>query len=338
MSARRPVAWGLGVIAAAILAQPAAAYLKIGTRVGSQIVPIKWTSQPVQYFITNRDVPGVTASQLQVAVQQAFQTWAAVPSATIQPAHWQGFTSTDPFTTDTISEIGFLSRPDLDRVLASTTFEVNDSTGELLASDIFFNSSVEWSVAPGGDSAAFDVQSIALHELGHFFGLYHSLLGETDLQANGGRRVLSKNSVMFPIAYPRGNIDDRALKADDVAGISDTYGTDQFKHDTGSVTGRITLNGAGVFGAHVIAVNQTTGVMIGGFSLDGQGRFTIAGLKPGIYVLRAEPIDDADLNSFFDDQTAASVNINFKASYFDRLVAVPAGGSGVPIEIKVSGK
>ena len=335
MSARR-CAWLLALVAAIAFVRPAAAYLKIGTRVGSQIVPIKWTSQPVQYFVTNRDVPGVTASELQVAVQKSFQTWAEVPSATIQPAHWQGFTSTDPFTTDHVSEIGFLSRPDLDRVLASTTFEVNDETGELLASDIFFNSSFEWSVSPGGDSSRFDVQSIALHELGHFFGLYHSLLGETELQAAGGRKVLGKEAVMFPIAYPRGNISDRAPKADDIAGISDVYGTDQFKHDTGSISGRVTLNGSGVFGAHVVAVNQTTGVMIAGFTLDAQGRFVIAGLKPGVYVVRAEPIDDADLTSFFSSDTV--VNINFKAGYFDRLVAVPAGGSSAQIEVKVSGK
>ena len=336
MSARRRLAWWLALAAAIAFVRPAAAYLKIGTRVGSQIVPIKWTSQPVQYFVTNREVPGVTASEFQVAVQKAFQTWADVQSATIKPAQWSGFTSTDPFTKDHISEIGFLSRPDLDRVLASTTYETNETTGEVLASDIFFNTTFDWSVSPGGDSSRFDVQSIALHELGHFFGLHHSLLGETELQANGGRRVLGKDAVMFPIAYPRGNIDDRTLKADDIAGISDTYGTDQFKHDTGSIAGRVTLNGSGVFGAHVIAVNQTTGVMIAGFSLDGQGRFVISGLKPGVYVVRAEPIDDADLTSFFTEETV--VNINFKAGYFDRLVAVPAGGSSGQVEIKVTGK
>jgi len=335
MTARR-VGWLLTLIVALAFVRPAAAYLKIGTLVGSKIVPIKWTAQPVQYFITNREVPGVTASELQSAVQRAFQTWAEVPSATIQPAQWKGFTGTDPFTTDSLSEIGFLSRPDLDRVLASTTYEVNESTGEVLASDIFFNTAFDWSVSPGGDSSRFDLQSIAVHELGHFFGLYHSLLGETELQANGGRKVLAKESVMFPIAYPRGNIDDRALKADDIAGISDTYGTDQFKHETGSISGRVTLNGSGVFGAHVVAVNQTTGVMISGFSLDAQGRFVIAGLKPGIYVVRAEPIDDADLTSFFSSDTV--VNINFKAGFLDRLVAVPAGGSSAQIEVKVSGK
>ena len=335
MTARR-LGWLLTLVVAGIFVQPAAAYLKIGTRVGSQIVPIKWNSQPVQYFITNREVPGVTPSELQAAVQRAFQTWADVPSATIQSAQWKGFTSTDPFTTDNLSEIGFLSRPDLDRVLASTTYEVNESTGEVLAADIFFNSAFDWSVSAGGDSSRFDLQSIALHELGHFFGLYHSELGETELQANGGRKVLAKNSVMFPIAYPRGNIDDRTLKADDIAGISDTYGTDQFKRDTGSVTGRVTLNGSGVFGAHVVAVNQTSGVMVAGFSLDAQGRFVISGLKPGVYVVRAEPIDDADLTSFFSSDTV--VNINFKAGYFDRLVAVPAGGSSAQVEIKVTGK
>ena len=40
-----------------------------------------------------------------------------------------------------------MSEPSLDRVLASTSYLVDDATGELLESDIFFNSAFPWSVA-----------------------------------------------------------------------------------------------------------------------------------------------------------------------------------------------
>jgi hypothetical protein len=141
---------------------------------------------------------------------------------------------------------------------------------------------------------------------------------------------------MFPIAYPPGNIEDRTLEADDVAGITDAYSFTTSARNTGSIGGKVTLNGAGIFGAHVTALNTRTGDLIGGFTLDTNGNFMIGALQPGLYVLRAEPIDDADITSFFDEATV--VNINFKPAYLPALVAVPSGGSGPRVEIRVVSK
>jgi hypothetical protein len=60
------------------------------------------------------------------------------------------------------------------------------------------------------------------------------------------------------------------------------------------------------------------------------------GLEPGIYVLRAEPLDDADVDSFFNDNV--QVDANFKATFYSKLVAVPEGGAGSSVEIKVVAK
>ena len=60
----------------------------------------------------------------------------------------------------------------------------------------------------------------------------------------------------------------------------------------------MTLNGSGVFGAHLQAFNQKTGTIVAAFSLTAQGAFTISGLVPGVYVVRAEPLDDADVSRF----------------------------------------
>jgi hypothetical protein len=317
------------------LSTSAAAYLKLGREVNSgAVVGIKWTDMPIRYFITNRDVPGVSASQLQNAVTRAFATWTAAPGVEIS-SEFAGFVSNEPGSGDSISVIGFRSRPELDRVLGAASFETDDVTGEILASDIFFNSTFTWSVAAAGDSARFDVESISLHEIGHLLGLGHSGLGETEERADGGRSVLGKRAVMFPIAYPRGNIEDRTLEADDRAGIADIYGTER-NSSFGAISGRVTLNGQGIFGAHVTAFNQKTGDFVGGFSLNDRGNFVIGGLAPGLYVVRVEPLDDADLDSFFSDE--ADVNIDFRPAYFSKLVAVPAGGTSGAIEIKVQGK
>jgi hypothetical protein len=226
-----------------------------------------------------------------------------------------------------------VARPDLDRVLASTNFLVDDATGELLESDIFFNSAFRWSVASRGESGRFDVESIALHEIGHLSGLGHSALGETELRAEGGRRVIAAESVMFPVAYPSGNVSGRALRADDVAGISDIYPDSDFNATTGSVSGTVTRGGRGVFGAHVVAFDLRTGSLVGNFSLNDQGRFSIAGLSPGPHVLRIEPLDDVDVDGFFD--APATVDLGFRAAVFDRLVVVPRGGDSGAAEIVV---
>ena len=151
-----------------------------------------------------------------------------------------------------------------------------------------------------------------------------------------GRRVIAAQSVMFPIAFSAGNTADRELKADDVAGISDIYGTSEFSREFGSISGRVTKNGAGVIGAHVVAFNMRTRSLVGGFTLSADGGFVIAGLEPGPHVLRVEPLDDGDIDSFFD--SSLDVDINFNVKFHNRIVVVPRGGGTSNIEIRVTPK
>lgn len=314
----------------------ARAYLKVGFTVGNRVVSIKWTSLPIRYFVTNRDVDLVTAPQLQTVIDRAFGTWSAVPGVSLS-TQFIGFTTSNPVRSDGSTVIGFQSRPDLERVLGATNWVIDSVNGAILESDIFLNSSFAWSAAQNGDAARFDVESVTLHELGHLLGLGHSAFGETQVRVPGpGRDVLGKRAVMFPIAYPRGVTLDRTLEADDKAGLTDIYATTDTQRRLGSISGRVTLNGAGIFGAHVTAFNSSTQALIGGFTLNTQGEFVISSLEPGLYVVRVEPLDDADLDSFFDNDIV--VNLNFKPAFYAKLVAVPANGTSGNIEIKVTAK
>src|SRR4030095_15162567 len=235
---RRLLAAGAIVLAMAAVAP---AYLKTGFSVGTRVVSIRWNTLPIRYFVTNRDIDGVTAPQLQGVVDRAFATWQRVPGISLS-SQFIGFTSSNPVRGDGSTVIGFQARPDLDRVLGATNWVIDSVTGAVLESDIFINSTFAWSTAANGDPSRFDVESVTLHELGHLLGLGHSALGETQLRTPGpGRDVLGKRAVMFPIAYPRGIVLDRTLEADDIVGITDIYATNETARRPGPSARKVPL-------------------------------------------------------------------------------------------------
>jgi hypothetical protein len=305
------------------------AYLKLGATVGDRVVDVTWRT-PVRYFVSESQAATVSADDLRGAVSRATATWQSVPSAVVR-FEYQGMTSAPPGLVDGRTTLGFLDRPDLDRVLGATSFLIDTSNGAILEADVFFNAGFVWSVSAQGTPGRVDLESVALHELGHLLGLSHSALGETELSGSGGRRVTASGAVMFPIAMSAGTIADRVLQADDMAGISDLYPAANQVASTGGITGRVTRNGQGMLGAHVVALNPETGVLVGNFALNASGEFAIARLEPGPYILRVEPIDDAEVDSFF----STAIDIDFRVTYAPRLVVAPRGGSSAPIEIKV---
>jgi len=306
------------------------AYLKLGASINGRVVDATWAQPgPIPYFVSNRSGGGLGAEDLHQAAERAITQWHNVPSARMRFA-FQGLTTAPAEGIDGRTTIGFIDRPDLDRVLGATSFMVDSTTGHIVEADIFFNSRFPFSVAADGQPDRVDLQSVVLHELGHLLGLGHSAIGETERNGNT-RRVIGTGAVMFPIALSAGAIADRRLQPDDIAGFSNLYPADATLTETGGIVGRITKNGRGVNGAHVVAFNPETRALIGGFTLSNDGGFVIARLPPGPYILRVEPIDDAEVDSFFP----TPIDTDFRVTYAPRMVIAPRGGSSNPIEIKV---
>jgi hypothetical protein len=328
---RAVVALTVALLASAGSASPLA-YLKLGAAVNGRVIDATWKQQPIGYFISDRPGNGVSVADLQGAVDRAATTWSRVESANVRFA-FQGLTSAPAEGVDGRTTFGFIDRPDLDRVLGATSFLIDVTSGEIAEADIFFNSRFAFSVSPNGQADRTDLEAVVLHELGHLLGLGHSAIGETERGSSGGRRVVGSGAVMFPVALTAGAVTDRTLQPDDIAGISDLYPAPPTLN-TGGIVGRVTKNGQGVMGAHVVAFNPETGALVGNFTLSAEGSFVIARLEPGPYILRVEPIDDADPESFFP----SAIDTDFRVTYAPRMVVAPRGGSSPSIEIQVQPK
>jgi hypothetical protein len=330
----------LRVLLAVLLAlgppAPAAAYIKFSfTGPAGTTLALKWPGH-VRYFVREAGVAGVSPSQLQSAVARAADHWQALPTASVA-FDFAGFTSAPPIDTDDLTVIGFEDHPELERVLGSTTFNFDTRTGAITDADIFFNARFSWSDAAAGEAGRYDLESIATHEIGHLLGLGHSMIGETDLQPDGSRRLIAAEAVMFPIAFAAGSVEGRRLRPDDIAGVSDIYPDGGVEQRTGAISGRVLgQDGRGILGAHVLAMSLSTGELVSAFSVNAAGEFAIQRLAPGMYVVRVEPLDDGDVGAFFE--RSARVDIDFRATFFERPVAVPRAGAGPPVDIRVAAK
>lgn len=263
--------------------------------------------------LASSTLPDVTPGQLQYIVSNAFLVWQAAPETKIRFCYG-GQTTNQPSGTytntlppdpaldgDNVIGFGSLSSgvlgltcqfilddqftftstnnsfggTDLDPDIPEGTYPA----GTILDADILISSSENWSVT--GEYGMTDLQAVLTHEIGHFIGLCHSVVGAP------------YPAVMFPFAElnPDG-LSGRDLKADDKAGVAAYYPSPTFSTTFGSISGQVTRqdNSNGVPSAHVVATLSNDLSQVIGVYSDASGVYRIEGLVPGNYIVRVEPL------------------------------------------------
>jgi hypothetical protein len=199
---------------------------------------------------------GLSQASFEAAIQTAFDTWKSVddgvPEQPVVPVvNFGGQTAvTDVFALDGVNAVGW--RPELPggtlavtpcwALDAPTTTTTNATgatvlpvegggsipfpgpsgvtypAGTIIDCGMRFDSMDPWSTT--GSASAFDVQSIATHEEGHFIGLSHSTLG--DFAA-----VNPMSATMLPLVAP-GDVTYRTLEEDDKASVLRVYARNRY--------------------------------------------------------------------------------------------------------------
>jgi hypothetical protein len=270
------------------------------TRWSLNTFPIQWNVNPKTSGAHISGSRSVTA-----AIQAAFNTWTAAPNTNLAVSQGPNSSVTSESQSPTnINLICFLCKGgDFDEgvdTLAVTLFTYATASGQsdyhggktqfagqMLKADILFNPVIAFTTDSGAATGTVvDLQTVATHEVGHFFGLDHSAV---------------VNAVMFPFSA---SVREQ-LSYDDVAVISSLYPGSQTV-GTGTIQGTVRFqNGGGVFGAHVFADSVTGTNGYGGNIRSGpigtltlpDGTYTLTGLPPDSYTVTVEPLDGPVTNS-----------------------------------------
>ena len=260
-----------------------------------------WANMPFRYTLNDDGLPTVSLEDYQNEIRAAFATWDSIPTAEIETEEAGSSSAKYASASDGLNLVSFQDDhfPFAKGVLAVTAKTLRMSSGgttaEILDADIIFNPDYiydynhPFAVLPEGDtvSQAFDIRSVAIHEIGHGFGLIHS-------------GVLS-SSMYFMLGI---GTSERALDLDDLAWASYRYQTGDFLQNYALISGNVTYGDLGnpadpsshppVAGALVWAIDTLTKEMVHAYT-DANGNYTVPvpmlGSTSRLYWIYIQPLD-----------------------------------------------
>jgi hypothetical protein len=256
-------------------------------------ISLRWSTtlgtSPVS-ILTQNQTAATRLTEIEQVITQSLAVWTAVPGTTLLPttvAQPQRVATQNACGSDGLNSICF-DQADMaftPGVLAFTRVITSDAVGEQLGSssaatqlgqildaDIYFDptdAQVTFATPTALPTSpkAYDLQSVLTHELGHLLGFSHSAVW---------------SAMMYPYAPAPGTFNgnrpsaqqlDAPLGDDDRTGLRILYPDPVDAVNVGVITGRILPANSlslplsptgvtGIFGAHVVAVDQSSGAVI----------------------------------------------------------------------------
>jgi uncharacterized protein (TIGR03437 family) len=262
------------------------------------------------------------------ALTAATAQWNRIPSALINFLPVQSTTvpnQNDGKFVVTIQDTP-ANRSALGSALAITSYWYYDD-GTISDSDILFNPNltiggVLYPFSTDHSLGSFDLQSVLAHELGHSLGATHTpVIGATMFQSQSA--FLSYISVAEATLH-------QALSADDVSFATTRYPAPTAAAQFGSIAGKVAFStGAVVAGALVVAVDAAAGTTIGGLASTRDGTYRLDGVRPGSYLVYAQPANGPMMAANLTGvPNTSQVNTFFRATF--------AGGNTAPNAVPVT--
>jgi hypothetical protein len=296
-------------------------------------IAVRWSTtlgtNPVS-ILTQNQTAVARLTEIEQVISQSLAVWTSVTGTTLLPATIAPLartTTQNACGSDGLNSICF-DQADMaftPGVLAFTRVITSDALGEqiggnaaatqlgqILDADIYFDPSdslVSFATpaALPASPRSYDLQSVLTHELGHFLGFSHSAIW---------------SAMMYPYAPAPGTFNgsrptvqqpDAPLGDDDRTGLRILYPNPADTVDVGVISGHVVPANplslplsppgvTGIFGAHVVAVDQASGAIIAG-TMAGwscaalgpaqfDGAYELDHLPVGrTYTVYAEPLD-----------------------------------------------
>jgi hypothetical protein len=300
---------------------------------GASSISVRWSTtlgtNPVS-ILTQNQAAAARLTEIEQVISQSLAVWTGVIGTTLLPASIAPVTRTatqNACGSDGLNSICF-DQADMaftPGVLAFTRVITSDALGQqigsspaatqlgqILDADIYFDPSdsqitFATPTALSASPKSYDLASVLIHELGHFLGFSHSAVW---------------SAMMYPYAPTPGTFNgsrpsmqqpDAPLGDDDRTGLRILYPDPADAVNVGVIAGRILPANplslplsppgvTGIFGAHVVAVDQASGAVIAG-TMAGwsctapgpsqfDGAYHLDHLPIGhIYTVYAEPLD-----------------------------------------------